>query len=48
MFNSILIEGVISEGHGRALLGITDSKVQYELAQSVIDDKLSVREIERF
>lgn len=41
-----IIEGVISEGHGRALLGVTDSKVQCELAQSVIDDKLSVRELE--
>lgn len=41
-----IIEGVISEGHGRALLGITDSKLQCELAQSVIDDKLSVRELE--
>lgn len=41
-----LIEGVISEGHGRALLGITDSKTQCELAQCVIDDKLSVRELE--
>ena len=41
-----LIEGVISEGHGRALLGISDKKLQYELAQKVIDDKLSVRELE--
>lgn len=41
-----IIEGVISEGHGRALLGITDSKIQCELAQNVIDDKLSVRELE--
>lgn len=41
-----LIEGVISEGHGRALLSIIDNKVQYELAQKVIDDKLSVRELE--
>ena len=41
-----IIEGVISEGHGRALLGITDSKLQCELAQTVIDDKLSVRELE--
>lgn len=41
-----IIEGVISEGHGRALLGITDSKVQCELAQNVIDDNLSVRELE--
>ena len=41
-----MIEGVISEGHGRALLGITNSKEQYELAQTVIDEKLSVRELE--
>ena len=41
-----IIEGVISEGHGSALLAITDSKLQYELAQNVIDDKLSVRELE--
>lgn len=41
-----IIKGVISEGHGRALLAITDSKLQCELAQNVIDDKLSVRELE--
>lgn len=41
-----IIEGVISEGDGRALLGINDSKLQCELAQNVIDDKLSVRELE--
>lgn len=41
-----IIEGVISEGHGKALLAITDSKLQCELAQNVIDDKLSVRELE--
>lgn len=41
-----LIEGVISEGHGRALLAIDDSELQYEFAQKVIDDKLSVRELE--
>ena len=42
-----LIDGVISEGHGRVLIGITDSKLQYELAQKVIDDKLSVRDLEK-
>lgn len=41
-----LIEGVISEGHGRTLLAVNDKKIQYELAQKVIDDKLSVRELE--
>lgn len=43
-----LIEGVISEGHGRTLLAVSDKKLQYELAQKVIDDKLSVRELENF
>ncbi|MGL5085653.1 MAG: ParB/RepB/Spo0J family partition protein [Clostridium sp.] len=41
-----IIEGVISEGHGRVLLAIGDSNVQYEIAQKVIDEKLSVRELE--
>lgn len=42
-----LIEGVISEGHGRALLAIADGDIQYELSQKIIDEKLSVRDIER-
>ncbi|MBP1890802.1 ParB family chromosome partitioning protein [Clostridium moniliforme] len=42
-----LIESVISEGHGRALLGVEDKDLQYDLAQKIIDEKLSVRELER-
>lgn len=42
-----LIDEVISEGHGRALLAITDPKLQSEIAQRVIDEKLSVRELEK-
>ena len=42
-----IIEGIISEGHGRALLGIKDEEIQYELSQKVIDENLSVRELER-
>jgi ParB family transcriptional regulator, chromosome partitioning protein len=42
-----LIDEVISEGHGRALLAIEDEKLQCELAQKVIDENLSVRELER-
>lgn len=42
-----IIEGVISEGHGRTLLGVTDGDIQYEIAQKVIDESLSVRELER-
>ena len=42
-----LIDEVITEGHGRALLSIEDPKLQCEIAQKVIDEKLSVRELER-
>ena len=41
-----IIQGVISEGHGRALLPL-EGEIQYELAQKIIDDSLSVRETER-
>lgn len=37
----------ISEGHGRTLLGISDSDKQYEMAQIVIDEELSVRSTEK-
>lgn len=43
----MLIEAVISSGHARALLAISDKEEQYELAQRIIDEKLSVREIEK-
>ncbi|MGG7179202.1 ParB/RepB/Spo0J family partition protein [Clostridium paraputrificum] len=42
-----LIEGIITEGHGRTLLGIDDGDLQYDIAQKTIDEKLSVRELER-
>lgn len=42
-----IIEGIITEGHGRALLSIKDSELQYELSQKVIDENLSVRELEK-
>lgn len=42
-----LIEGVITEGHGRALLALNDCKTQENVAQKIIDDNLSVREAER-
>jgi ParB family transcriptional regulator, chromosome partitioning protein len=37
----------ISTGHARALLGVDDSDIQRKLAQSVINQSLSVRETER-
>ncbi|NLK94945.1 MAG: ParB/RepB/Spo0J family partition protein [Clostridiales bacterium] len=42
-----LIEGILSEGHGRALLSIKDGNIQYELSQKAIDNQLSVRELEK-
>lgn len=43
----MLIDEMISEGHGRALLPITDSEEQFSLAMKVFDEKLSVRETEK-
>jgi ParB family transcriptional regulator, chromosome partitioning protein len=42
-----VIEGVITEGHGRAILGVEDKNFQFKLAQTVIDEGLSVRETEK-
>ena len=43
----MLIDNLISSGHARALLAVDDKTAQYELAQRVMDEKLSVREIEK-
>jgi ParB family chromosome partitioning protein len=43
----MIIEDMISAGHARALLSIDDPDEQYELAQRVMDEKLSVRDIEK-
>ena len=42
-----LIDGALSEGHARALLGTEDVEAQNRLAKKVIDEKLSVRDIEK-
>lgn len=39
--------GIISEGHGRTLLGIDDAGKQFEYAMRVSDEHLSVRELEK-
>ncbi len=43
----MVIEDMISAGHARALLAVEDPDEQYELAQRVMDEKLSVRDIEK-
>ncbi|ABK60524.1 MULTISPECIES: ParB/RepB/Spo0J family partition protein [Clostridium] len=41
-----LIDGVITEGHGRALLSLEDKEMQYKMALDIIDKELSVRQTE--
>lgn len=43
----MLIQNLISGGHARALLAVEDGQVQFDLAQRVITEGLSVREIEK-
>ena len=43
----MIIEDLISAGHARALLSIDNPEEQYELAQRVLDEKLTVRDIEK-
>ncbi|MDR0879652.1 MAG: ParB/RepB/Spo0J family partition protein [Clostridioides sp.] len=42
----LIDQGQITAGHGKALLKITDAEVQLKLAQRVIEEELSVRELE--
>lgn len=43
----MVIDDMISTGHARALLAITEKEKQYNLAQKIFDEKLSVRETEK-
>lgn len=43
----MLIDESISMGHARALLAIEDKEHQFEIAKKVMDEKLSVRDIEK-
>ncbi len=43
----MVIDDMITTGHARALLGVSDPEQQYLLAQRIFDEKLSVREIEK-
>ena len=44
---AMVMEGSLSEGHARALLGLPDKKMQMEAARTVQEKSLSVRETER-
>lgn len=43
----MVIDDMISTGHARALLAVEDSEEQYNLAQKIFDEKLSVRDVEK-
>lgn len=43
----MVIDEMITTGHARALLGVEDLAEQYNLAQRIFDEKLSVREVEK-
>lgn len=43
----MLIDEMISAGHARTILAITDKEQQYTVAMRVFDEKLSVRETEK-
>lgn len=43
----MIVDDMISTGHARALLAIDNKEQQYELANKIFDEKLSVRETEK-
>ena len=43
----MLIDDMLTTGHARALLAIEDQDKQYEAAQKIFDEKLSVRDTEK-
>lgn len=44
---NMIIEDMISTGHGRAILSLENQEQQYVVAQKVFDEKLSVRDTEK-
>lgn len=43
----MVMEGKLSNGHARTIIGIEDGEKQYQVAQKIFDEKLSVRETEK-
>ena len=43
----MVIDDMISTGHARAILAIEDPEEQYNIAQRIFDEKLSVRDVEK-
>lgn len=43
----MVIEGMLSTGHARALLSVEDPEIQFQMANKVYNEKLSVRDVEK-
>ncbi len=43
----MIIDDMISSGHARALISIENPEEQYNIAQKIFDEKLSVRDVEK-
>ena len=44
----MIISEMISTGHARAIISIEDPAEQYALAQKIFDEKMSVRDVEKY
>lgn len=44
----MVIDNMITTGHARALITIEDPEQQYEVAKRIFDEKLNVRDVEKF
>lgn len=42
-----VVDGTLSEGHGRILVSIENKDLQYEMAKKIIDESLNVRQTEK-
>lgn len=42
-----VMDGVLSEGHARCLITVSNKEIQYEIAKKVIDGNLNVRQTEK-
>ena len=43
----MVVDGMLTTGHARALLAIEDPKLQFQAAQKIFNEKMSVREVEK-
>ncbi len=44
----MIISNMLSTGHARAIITVEDPEEQYALAQKIFDEKMSVREVEKY